>query len=271
MGICGNNQSPYLTNPPKPLSLLSSVAPHNFSKYGLVTFTGAGPGDPELLTLAGKKVIETADLVLYAGYFIAPEIIAFAKPEAIVLDAAELGIEQGHALIREVSYAGGSIAHIHAGDPSMYGPLAEQIALLEQDNIPWKVIPGITAAFAGAARCGLSFSMPDGCQSLIITRMEGNKPLPPNEDLSALAANYTAMAIYLGGHKCGEVQSRLERSLPTATTVICASRIGWPEEQVLWTTLGELGKCGAEHNLGRQTVIFVLPQASPVPFTGSKG
>lgn len=232
-------------------------------KNGLVTFTGAGPGDPELLTLAGKKAIETADLVLYAGYFVSPEIVALAKKDALVADAAVLGCEQSHELIRKVSYSGGATAHIHAGDPSMYGPLAEQIALLERDEIPWKVIPGITAAFAAAASCGLSFSLPNGCQSLIIARMAGTKPVRPNEDLSALAANGTAMAIYLGGHKCAEVQSKLEKALPPVTPVICASRIGWPEEQILRTTVGELGKCGAEHALGRQTVIFVLPEEMP--------
>lgn len=233
-------------------------------------FTGAGPGDPELLTIAGKRAIETADLVLYAGSFIRPEILALAKPVAIVADAAQLGIEQSHALIRKVSTIGGVTAHIHAGDPSMYGPLAEQIDLLERDHIPWKVIPGITAAFAAAARCGLSFSMPDGNQSLIMTRMEGTKALRPNEDLSALAANDTAMAIYLGGHKCAEVQSKLEKAIPLDTTVLCASRIGWPEEQVLWTTLGELGRCGTEHSLGRQTVIFVLPPGTTRSNVGLK-
>lgn len=226
---------------------------------GLVTFVGAGPGDPELLTLKGKKAIEEAALVLYAGSLVSPEIAAFAGKDAEVIDSAGLTLEECHALVAEASFAGLKTARVHTGDPSIYGAMAEQINLLDRDGIPWRVIPGVTAAMAAAAAAGVSFSIPEVSQSLIITRAAGRTPMPENENLAAFAASKTAMAIYLAGRKCEKVQEELEKVLPKDTPLICASRVGWPEERIIRTTLGDLARRGAENGLGRQTVILVLP------------
>ena len=120
-------------------------------KTGLVSFVGAGPGDPELLTLKGRKAIEEAGLVLYAGSLVPPEVVACAGPDARVADSAPLTLEECHQLVRETALAGKRVARVHTGDPSLYGALREQAALLERDGIPWRVIPGVTAACAAAA------------------------------------------------------------------------------------------------------------------------
>ena len=116
------------------------------AKTGMVFFVGAGPGDPELLTLKGRKAIEGAGLVLYAGSLVPPEVVACAGPDARVADSAPLTLEECHQLVRETALAGKDVARVHTGDPSLYGALREQIALLERDGIPWQVIPGVTAA-----------------------------------------------------------------------------------------------------------------------------
>ena len=121
------------------------------AKTGMVFFVGAGPGDPELLTLKGRKAIEGAGLVLYAGSLVPPEVVACAGPDARVADSAPLTLEECHQLVRETALAGKDVARVHTGDPSLYGALREQIALLERDGIPWQVIPGVTAACAAAA------------------------------------------------------------------------------------------------------------------------
>ena len=123
---------------------------------GLVSFVGAGPGDPELLTIKGRKAIEEASLVLYAGSLVPPDVVACAAPGVPVVDSAPLTLEQCHDLVRRTALAGGPVARVHTGDPSLYGALREQARLLDQDGIPWRVIPGVTAACAAAAAAGVT-------------------------------------------------------------------------------------------------------------------
>lgn len=224
---------------------------------GIVTFVGAGPGDPELLTIKGRKAIEEAQIVLYAGLHISPAIVALANAETY--DTVELDLDDAHTIVRSAAARGLKIVRIHSGDPSIYGALAEQIELLDRDHIPWRVIPGVTAAMAAAAATGVSFSIPEINQTLIITRLGGRTAMPPNEDLADLASRGTAMAIYMAGHKCAQLKHELERTLPVTTAIICASRLGWPNELIVYTTLGELAKCAIRYNFGRETLILVLP------------
>lgn len=226
----------------------------------LVTFVGAGPGDPELLTIKGKRAIEEAELVLYAGSLVSPDVVGLAKEQAEIYDSALLTLEQTHALVARAAFAGKRVARIHTGDPSIYGALAEQIELLKRDGIPWRVIPGVTAAMAAAATSGISFSLPEISQSLLITRFAGRTPMPENEGLQKLAALNIPLAIYLGGHKSAEIQEQLLQVLAPETPVICASRIGWPEEKILRISLANLAEAAAANGIGRQTLILVLPR-----------
>lgn len=228
-------------------------------KTGLVSFVGAGPGDPELLTIKGRKAIETAALVLYAGSLVPPEVVACAAPTATVVDSAPLALEQCHALVRAAALAGQDVARVHTGDPSLYGALREQAALLEADGIPWRVIPGVTAACAAAAAAGVSLTVPEVSQSLIISRMGGRTPVPEREALSRLAAHGASMAIYLSAHAAEALQEELSRSLPPETPIICAYRVGWPDERIIRTRLEHLSGSVRDAGLSRQTVFLVLP------------
>ena len=234
-----------------------TTPPH--AATGLVSFVGAGPGDPELLTIKGRKAIEDAGLVLYAGALVPPGVVACARPDALVADSAPLTLEQCHALVRDAALAGRNVARVHTGDPSLYGALREQAQLLDRDGIPWRVIPGVTAACAAAAAAGVTFTVPEATQSLIISRLEGRTPVPEQERLAALAAHKTSLAVYLSAQSAPLLQAELARSLPPETPVLCAHRAGWPNQQLHWTSLGNLARCVEEHGITSQTVFLILP------------
>lgn len=226
---------------------------------GCVSFVGAGPGDPELLTIKGHKAIAAADLVLYAGSLVPRAVVACARPDAAVVDSAPLTLEECHARMREVALAGGLVARVHTGDPSLYGALREQTALLDADGIPWRVIPGVTSACAAAAAAGVSFSIPGISQSLILCRAAGRTPVPERESLAALAAHRTALAVYLSAHATGRMAEELGKELAPQTPVLCARRVGWPDERLVWTTLADLAACVERNGFDSQTIFLVLP------------
>ena len=134
-----------------------------------VFFVGAGPGDPELLTIKGKRCIEQADLVLYAGSLVPVEVVSCAKDGAKVVDSSPMTLEKTHKAILETVKKGGTVARVHTGDPSLFGAIREQMLLLDRDGITYEVIPGVSAAFAAAAAARISYTVPEVSQSLIIT------------------------------------------------------------------------------------------------------
>ena len=237
---------------------------------GMVSFVGAGPGDPELLTLKGKRLIQEAALLLYAGSMIPPALLDLASPRASVIDAAPLDLEECHSLMLQFARAGQPVVHLHTGDPAVYSALREQLALLDRDGIPWQVVPGITAASATAAAAGCSFTVPGATQSLIMTRMPGRTPMPPQEALRHLASHGTTLAVYLSAMQACAMQEELEHCLPAATPVICAFRLGWPDQQLIRTRLDLLAETIEKNGLSRQTVVLVLPgegEDAPAPRT----
>ena len=125
-----------------------------------VYFIGAGPGDPDLITVRGRDLVAQADLVLYAGSLVPAKVVGCARSGAVIADSAGMSLEQTHALMLETARKGGIVARVHTGDPSLFGSVREQIALLDRDGVPWTIIPGVTAAFAAAARAGVSFTVP---------------------------------------------------------------------------------------------------------------
>ena len=136
---------------------------------GQVWFIGAGPGAPDLITLRGARLIAEADLVLYAGSLVPPEVIGNAKFDATLRDSSSMTLEETHGLIKEFALRGQNTARVHTGDPALYGALLEQTRLLDRDGIPWSVVPGVSAAFATAAAAGQSITLPEVRQTLIIT------------------------------------------------------------------------------------------------------
>lgn len=225
-----------------------------------VFFLGAGPGDPELLTLKAKKCIEEADLVLYTGSLVPPEVVSCAREGAKVVDSSSMTLAETHACIVETVRSGGKVARVHTGDPSLYGAVKEQATLLEREGIAYTVVPGVTAAFAAAAAAGVSFTVPERIQSLIITRLGGRTPVAARERLRELARHRTSMAVYLSASRPEEmVGELLAGGYPEETPVVIGHRVGWPDQALYHTTLRETVETVRKNSISRQAVFLILP------------
>lgn len=225
-----------------------------------VYFIGAGPGDPELITVKGQRLISEADLVLYAGSLVPEVLVACAREDARVENSASMNLEETHALLAETVRSGGMAARVHTGDPSLYGAIREQMALLDRDGIDYAVVPGVTAGFAAAAASCRSFTVPEETQTLIFTRLAGKTPVPEAESLRELARHGAALCVYLSAGSPETVQSELTMGgYHPETRIVIAYRVGWPEEQVVQTVLRDLAATAREHDFTRQTVFLVLP------------
>lgn len=228
---------------------------------GMVWFIGAGPGDPELITVKGQRLISQADLVLYAGSLVPEALVRSARPDAHVADSAPLTLEQTHALMAEAARKGQTVARVHTGDPSLYGAIHEQMVLLEKDGIPFAVVPGVTAAFAAAAAARLSLTLPETAQSFVITRLEGRTPVPQGQTVQEYARHKAPMAVYLSaGDVPGLAADLRAGGLDAATPILMAHKVGWPDEKLARTTLGNLVQDAAGHSFSRQTIFLVLPE-----------
>jgi precorrin-4/cobalt-precorrin-4 C11-methyltransferase len=227
---------------------------------GRVAFIGAGPGDPELITVRGLRLIREAKTVCYAGSLVPEAIIREAQPDAVVADSSSMTLEQTHALLKKTARSGALAARVHTGDPSLYGAVREQASLLEREGIDYEIVPGVTAAFAAAARAKVSFTTPGSTQSLVLTRMSGRTPVPDKENLAAFAAHGASIAVYLSAAAPETIQAELLRGgFDPQTPVVLAHRTGWPGETMLRAPLEQLAAAAREHDLRKQTVFLVLP------------
>lgn len=229
-------------------------------EYGMVSFIGAGPGDPELITVKGRRLIQEADLVLYAGSLVPAALVSCAKNGARVMDSSPMTLEETHEAMRETVFAGGNVARVHTGDPALYGAVREQALLLERDNIAYRIIPGVTAAFAAAAAARVSLTVPETVQSFAITRAAGRTNVPTAQSVREFARHGGSLAVYLSAADAGAVQTAiLEGGVAPGTSVLAAHRVGWPDERLVWTTAENLVETVAREGFARQTVFLVLP------------
>jgi len=225
---------------------------------GKVWFIGAGPGDPELITVKGARLISSADLVVYAGSLV-PRAL-FEGLSATVIDSAPLSLPETHALLRDCARSGGLAARVHTGEPSLYGAVREQAALLDADGIDWAVVPGVSSAFATAAAAKVSLTVPGGPQTVIISRLSGRTPVPEAEALPKLAAHGAALAVLLSAAEPERVQAELlEGGYAPDTLVVLGHKVGWPGGEVVRTRLSDLAQTARSHAFTRQTVFLVLP------------
>jgi precorrin-4/cobalt-precorrin-4 C11-methyltransferase len=224
-----------------------------------VLFVGAGPGHPKLITVAGREALAEADLVVQAGSLVNPEILAWARPGARLVDSAPLALDEIVDLMVRGYEAGQKVVRLHTGDPSLYGAIHEQLSALKARGVPARIIPGVTAALAAAAELGLEFTLPETTQTLIITRAAGRTPVPENENLAALAAVGSSLALYLSAGQGEEAGQALARGYgPDAPLAVCY-RATWPEARLIWTTCGRLAETLKAEGLDRHTLILAGP------------
>ncbi len=222
-----------------------------------VLFVGAGPGDPELITVKGQNALRQADLVIYTGSLVPEELLTWTKPNAKALNSASMHLEEIVEAIDKAVADGKRVVRLHTGDPSLYGAIFEQMVALQKRSIPYKVIPGVTAAFAAAAAMGLEFTLPEISQTLILTRMAGRTPVPEKEDLASLAAHQTSMAIYLSISMIEEVAAVLAKSYGLDAACAVVYRASQPDEKVISTKLRDLANDVKKENITRQALIIV--------------
>lgn len=230
-----------------------------------VYFIGAGPGDPELLTLKGARLIARCPVCLYAGSLVPEAVVAGAPPGARVMDTAPMTLDETHAEIAAAHARGEDVARVHSGDPSLYGAIAEQIRRLKADGIPYEIIPGVPAYVAAAAALGQELTIPEVAQSVILTRMAMNSTsMPEHETLENFARSRTTLAIHLGIRALREIERQLAPHYGADCPVAVVYRVGWPDQMILRGTLSDIHAKVREAKITRTALILVGPALAEV-------
>ena len=224
-----------------------------------VLFVGAGPGDPELITVKGLKALQQADVVVYAGSLVNPALLSELKPGAVAHDSAPLTLEQVLTILAEAVAAGQQVVRLHTGDPSIYGAIQEQMEALDALGIGYDVIPGVTAAFAAAAGLKQELTLPGVSQTVVLTRIEGRTPVPEKEKLARIAALGATVCLYLSVSMMEEVVAELLAGgvYTPQTPVAVVARASWPDERIVEGTLADIAGKVREAGIGRQALILV--------------
>ncbi|MFZ5792472.1 MAG: precorrin-4 C(11)-methyltransferase [Pseudomonadota bacterium] len=223
-----------------------------------VHFIGAGPGDPDLITVKGRRLIERCPVLLYAGSLVPEAVIACAPKDALVIDTAPLTLDEivGHM---EMAHAKGrEVARVHSGDPSLYGAIAEQMRRLDALGIDYDVTPGVPAFAAAAALLKTELTLPEVSQTVILTRTEGKaSPMPKGEELAKLGASGATLAIHLSVRNIHLVVSELTPHYGVDCPVVVVYRVGWPDQAVVRGTLGTIRDLVKQTKITRTALIFV--------------
>ncbi len=227
------------------------------TKKGIVYFVGAGPGDPELITLKGKRMLEEAGLVLYAGSLVNKEVLNYVSEGVPCHDTAVLTLEQTIELIREGIAEGKTVIRLHTGDPSLYGAIQEQIEELNKEQIPWSVVPGVSSFLAAAALLGRELTVPGGTQTVMITRQGGRTPVPERESLRELGAHGSTICLFLSASLLDEAAADLMVNLPADTPVAIVEKASWPDECFIMTTLAEMAAVASAEGIRKTAMILI--------------
>ncbi len=226
------------------------------SKINLkVFFVGAGPGDPELITLKGRRVLDNADVVIYAGSLVNPELLYGIKAE--VLDSSTMSLDDIITLIKRSVDDNKIVVRLHTGDISLYSAIQEQIEQLKRLGIDYEVIPGVSSAAAAAAVLRQELTIPEISQTLIFTRMEGRTPVPENERLSELAKCRATMAIFLSVGMIDKTVDQLLKGYPDNTPIVVIEKASWPEQRIVRGTLKDITEKVKDAQIKKTAIILV--------------
>ncbi len=224
---------------------------------GHIEIVGAGPGDPDLVSVRGRKFLERADLILYAGSLVPKELTFCAKPGCTVRSSASMNLEEQFELMREFYDRDKLVVRLHTGDPCIYGAIQEQMAFFDRYGMSYHITPGISSFQAAAAALRSQFTIPEKVQTIILTRGEGRTPMPEKEQLHKLAASQSTMCIYLSAGIVDEVQKELLMAYPPETPVAACYKLTWKEEKIYRGVLKDLARIVHENNLTLTTLLVV--------------
>jgi precorrin-4/cobalt-precorrin-4 C11-methyltransferase len=237
-----------------------------------VYFVGSGPGDPELITIKAKNLLENADVIIYSGSLLNPELLRYAKRDAQLHDAAKLDRLEIYEILKDSTRKGKLAIRFHDGDPAIFSTIREQIDRLEKDEIECSVIPGITSLLGAAASMNLEFTLPGITQTIIITRAEFRTPVPDRERISELSKHGSTMAFYLSVHLLERIIEELLKGgvYTNDTPVAIIYKATWKDQKILKGTLGTITKKVKEERIVKTALIVVGDVIAPKKYEFSK-
>lgn len=234
-----------------------------------VYIVGAGPGDPDLLTVKAQKIIQRADVIVFADSLVPKQILQGVRPDAEIVRTGNKTLEEIVPLMIERVRSQKSVVRLHSGDLSLYSAIHEQMQALAEAEIPFEVIPGISAFQAAAAKLGVELTVPGLVQTIILTRISGRaSAVPESEELASLAAHQASLCLYLSARHVEDAQAKLLEHYPADTPVAVCFRIGWPDEQIWLVPLEEMAAVTQEENLIRTTLYVISPALRTVGKAG---
>ena len=224
----------------------------------MIDFVGAGPGAKDLITVRGMELIKNADVIIYAGSLVNPELLSYAKQEAEIYNSAKMTLEEVMEVMIASDKEGKNIVRLHTGDPSIYGAIREQMDILDEKGIKYKSCPGVSALFGAASSLDLEYTLPGISQSLIITRMKGRTDVPEKESIESFASHRASMAIYLSTGMLSELSERLisggyDKDTPAA---VCY-KATWDDEKIYICTVGSLYETAKKNGIEKTAIIIV--------------
>lgn len=237
----------------------------------MVHFVGAGPGAVDLITVRGKNYLEQADVVIYAGSLVNPELLKNCKVSCEIYDSAKMTLEEVLAVITEAEQQQKMIVRLHTGDPSIYGAIREQMDQLDEKQISYDVTPGVSSFCGAAASLQLEYTLPDVSQSVIITRMEGRTGVPTKESIQSFAAHHATMVVFLSTGLLEELQKRLvEGGYEPDTPAAMVYKATWPEEEKYICTVSTLYQTAREHNITKTALMIIGDVVNSSNYSRSK-
>jgi precorrin-4 C11-methyltransferase len=224
---------------------------------GHIEIVGAGPGDPDLVSVRGRKMLERADLILYAGSLVPKALTECHKPGAVVRSSADMALEEQCALMKKHYDQGHFIVRLHTGDPCIFGAIQEQMAFFDAHGMHYHITPGISSFLAAAAELQSQFTIPERCQTIILTRGEGRTPMPEKEQLHLLARSQSTMCIFLSASIVDDVQKELLQEYPEDTPVAACYHLTWPDQKIYRGQLKDLARIVHDNHLTLTTMLVV--------------
>lgn len=224
----------------------------------MVYFVGAGSGAPDLITVRGQKLLQQADVVIYAGSLVNPALLEETKQDCEIFNSAEMTLEEVIDVMKEAHSQGKMVVRLHTGDPCIYGAVREQMDMLEQEEIPYESCPSVSSFCGAASALNLEYTLPDVSQSVIITRMAGRTPVPEREEIASFAVHHATMVIFLSTGMLPKLQERLTAGgYEPETPAAIVYKATWQEEEKYICTVSTLAQTAQEHNITKTALIIV--------------
>ena len=220
----------------------------------MIHFVGAGPGAPDLITVRGKQYLEEADVIIYAGSLVNPQLLEYSKDVCTIYNSAKMTLEEVISVMEKAEKEGKTTVRLHTGDPCIYGAIREQMDILDEKGIAYDSCPGVSSFCGAASALNLEYTLPEISQSVIITRMEGRTPVPSKESIQSFAAHQASMVIFLSTGMLEELSRRLiEGGYREDTPAAIVYKATWPDEKKFICTVGTLAKTAADNNITKNS------------------